>query len=406
MSRILPKLRDGLDFMPSPVGERPGLLIRDPFQYSDAILIVPPLLAQGLSFFNGEETELDLQAYLSKLTGQIIPGDVVSSMVSALTGNGFVEGPEFEERRNRRRDEFASSPIRLAAHAGTAYPDDGESLTGLLSDKMGHLNGQERSQRIGIAAPHISPEGGWECYSAAYGRLTEDLKGRTFVILGTSHYGTPERFGLTRKPFATPLGNVEVDTSMVTWLEGRAGDSIVTEDYCHSIEHSIEFQAVFLRHMMGSDIKILPILCGPFARCFATGEAPEQDDSLHRFFDALGELADTNRDRLFWVLGIDLSHIGPRYGDQRPVEAFEGEMSPIESDDRECLARVDAGDAAGFFDLMLEKQDRLKWCGFSPLYTWLKAMPEARAQLVKYDQWNIDQTSVVSFAALEFTRDM
>ena len=59
---------------------------------------------------------------------------------------------------------------------------------------------------------------------------------------------------------------------------------------------------------------------------------------------------------------------------------------------------------AGFFDLMLEKQDRLKWCGFSPLYTWLKAMPEARAQLVKYDQWNIDQTSVVSFAALEFTR--
>jgi hypothetical protein len=246
MSKTLPKLRDGLDFMPSPVGERPGLLIRDPFQYSDAILIVPPLLAQGLSFFNGEETELDLQAYLSKLTGQIIPGDVVSSMVNALTSNGFVEGPEFKERRNRRRDEFASSPIRLAAHAGTAYPDDGESLTGLLSDKIGQLNGQERTARIGIAAPHISPEGGWDCYAAAYSWLTDDVQGRTFVILGTSHYGTPERFGLTRKPFATPLGNVEVDTSMVTWLEGRAGDSIVTEDYCHSIEHSIEFQAVFL----------------------------------------------------------------------------------------------------------------------------------------------------------------
>ncbi len=289
-------------------------------------------------------------------------------------------------------------------HAGTAYPDDKESLTGLLSDKLGSLNGHARNSRIGIAAPHISPEGGWECYAAAYGLLTEDLQERTVVILGTSHYGTPERFGLTRKPFATPLGNLEVDVPLVNWLEERASGSIVTEDYCHSIEHSIEFQAVFLRHLLGSNIKILPILCGPIARSFETGEAPERDDSLHRFFDALGELADRNRDRLFWLLGIDLSHIGPRYGDRSPVEAFEGEMSSIENDDRECLARIEESDASGFFEMMLEKQDRLKWCGFSPLYTWLKAVPEARAKLVKYDQWNIDQSSVVSFAALEFTR--
>ncbi len=114
MSNILPKLRDGLDFMPSPVGDRPGLLIRDPFQYSDSILIIPPLLVHGLSFFNGEETELDLQAYLSRLTGEIIPGDVVASMVKALSDNGFVDGPEFEERRNRRHEEFASASTRLA----------------------------------------------------------------------------------------------------------------------------------------------------------------------------------------------------------------------------------------------------------------------------------------------------
>ena len=30
-------------------------------------------------------------------------------------------------------------------------------------------------------------------------------------MLGTSHYGTPERFGLTRKPYATPFGPAGTD---------------------------------------------------------------------------------------------------------------------------------------------------------------------------------------------------
>ena len=58
----------------------------------------------------------------------------------------------------------------------------------------------------GIAAPHVSPEGGWNSYQAAYGALAPEYKDRTFVVLGTSHYGQPERFGMTRKPFVTPLG--------------------------------------------------------------------------------------------------------------------------------------------------------------------------------------------------------
>ena len=39
---ILPKLRVDLDIMLSPVTDRPGLLIRDRFRYSDTTLIIPP----------------------------------------------------------------------------------------------------------------------------------------------------------------------------------------------------------------------------------------------------------------------------------------------------------------------------------------------------------------------------
>ena len=50
---MLPRLRSTLDFMPSPLENKPGLLIRDPFQFSDATLIIPPPLIECLEFFDG-----------------------------------------------------------------------------------------------------------------------------------------------------------------------------------------------------------------------------------------------------------------------------------------------------------------------------------------------------------------
>ncbi len=95
---------------------------------------------------------------------------------------------------------------------------------------------------------------------------SEQLQDKTVILLGTSHYGQPERFGLTRKPFVTPLGTLQPETEMINWLTAHAGDAIVQEDYCHAIEHSLEFQCIFLQQMLGSGFKIVPILCGPFAQ--------------------------------------------------------------------------------------------------------------------------------------------
>ena len=55
--------------------------------------------------------------------------------------------------------------------------------------------------------------------------LPADLGERTFVILGTSHYGEPDRFGLTRKPFATPFGATTTDARLVNELARAAGDA-------------------------------------------------------------------------------------------------------------------------------------------------------------------------------------
>jgi AmmeMemoRadiSam system protein B len=405
LAQPLDRLRHNLDFMPSPVPDRPGLLIRDPYRYSDVTLIIPPLLVQAMQCFDGRQTELDLQATLAQLTGEPDVSGLVKHLIETLSHSGFLDDENFAAMKQARQREFGDAPKRTAVHAGGAYPDDVDALRSTLDGYMGRRQtGTHADGLVGIAAPHVSPEGGWQSYQAAYRMMGPAYKHRTFVVLGTSHYGEPERFGLTRKPFVTPLGESTVDLALVDWLEQKAAAAIQMEDYCHAVEHSIEFQVLFLQHVYGPDIRILPILCGPYARSLYGGGRPEDDESVRRFLDTLGEMASRDNDKLFWVLGIDMAHIGRRYGDDFGVRAGEGEMIEVTARDRGRIARVTAGDPYGFWNLVQEKRDDLKWCGSSPLYTFLKAVPQARGDLLHYEQWNIDEQSVVSFAGMAFNK--
>jgi AmmeMemoRadiSam system protein B len=234
--------------------------------------------------------------------------------------------------------------------------------------------------------------------------LGPQYRDRTFVILGTSHYGEPETFGLTRKNFATPLGAARSDHALVDRLESQGGNSVRMEDYCHSFEHTIEFQVVFLQHAVAPDVRIVPILCGSFVRSLMTGKLPEDDEEVQRFLEALRELNESEGDRLFWILGVDMAHMGARYGDPFQAAANTGLMNEVQERDQARIDRINAADAAGFWELVRPNSDDLKWCGSSPFYSFLKAAPRARGELLSYEQWNIDERSVVSFAGMAFAR--
>ena len=406
MAQALPRFRTGLDFLPSPAADRPGLFIRDPYRYSDAMLIVPPALVECLRCFDGSQTDLDLRSLLVRVTGDLQVGELERHLVDTLSSAGFLEDEAFARMKETRQREFAAAPKREPAHAGSAYPLEIADLRQTMARYMDGVAGRPRdtARLFGIAAPHVSPEGGWQSYRAAYRLLGPAFKDRTFVILATSHYGEPERFGLTRKPFVTPLGETATDTALVDWLAAHGGPAVHMEDYCHSFEHTVELQVIFLQHIYGPDIRILPILCGQFATSLYLGGAPEEDDDVKRFLESLGEMAAREGDRLFWVLGIDMAHMGARYQDPFPAHASKGIMADVAERDRERIERVLASDGGGFWSLVQEKQDDLKWCGSSPLYTFLKALPGARGELLRYEQWNIDPQSVVSFAGIAFNK--
>lgn len=391
--------------MPSPAEDHPGLFIRDPYKFSDAMLIIPPVLVECLQNFDGEHTDLDLRASLVRVTKSLDVSEIEQHLIEALSSAGFLEDAVFEAMQRQRRSEFAASPVREPAHAGSAYPAEPEELRETMLRYMtGAPAGRSDGNLVGIAAPHVSPEGGWESYRAAYGVLGPEYREKTCVILATSHYGTPERFGLTRKNFSTPLGDAVADLRLVDWLEERGGPAVEMEDYCFSFEHTVEFQVVFLQHMLGPGVKILPVLCGPFAHSIYEGGNPEDDDGVKRFFEALGELHDREGDRLVWVLGVDMAHMGARYGDRFQAIANEGRMAEVGLRDERRMERINAGDPGGFWDLVRDNRDDLKWCGSAPFYTFLKAVPKLRGEVLNYEQWNIDEQSVVSFAGMAFTK--
>lgn len=405
MAQRLPRLRPALDFFPSQAADRPGLLIRDPYRYTDAVLIVPPALIECLRCFDGRQTELDLRSVLVRLTGDLQVGQLERHLVETLSAAGFLEDDAFVRLKEAREKDFAGTPKREPAHAGSAYPLEITDLRQTMTRYMDGAGGRPAPERLlGLAAPHVSPEGGWRSYRAAYQTLTPELRDRTFVILATSHYGEPERFGLTRKTFVTPMGETATDTELVDRLSARGGPAALMEDYCHSFEHTVELQVIFLQHIYGPDIRILPVLCGQFAASLYVGGAPEENDGVRQFIEALGEMAAREGDRLFWVLGIDMAHMGARYHDDFAARADRGVMAEVAERDRRRIERVLASDGDGFWGLVQEKQDDLKWCGSAPLYTFLKALPGARGELLRYEQWNIDPQSVVSFAGMAFSK--
>ena len=400
---MLARLRRDLDLMPSPVEDRPGLLMRDPFHYSDATLIVPPELVHCLEFFDGEKSELDLRQYLVQSSGQLDVNGLVDHLQQTLSRAGFLEDDTFGQIKEKRESDFKAAPVREPAHAGSGYPDDAAELSATFSE---YLRGTSLPREPGrtvraIAAPHVSPFGGVETYRAAYSALSSDDAEKTFIVLGTSHYGQPDRLGLTRKPFVTPLGETLIDLGLVARLE-REAPGAIAEDYCHAVEHSIEFQVVFLQHLFGPRIKIVPILCGSYARSLYLGGKPEDDDQVRRALGVLGEIAAKESANVRWVLGVDMAHMGARYGDRFEARAEQGEMGRVRERDLTRIASIEAGDARGFWEQVQENRDDLKWCGSAPIYTFLKAVPEARGRLLHYHQWNIDEQSVVSFGALDF----
>jgi len=119
------------------------------------------------------------------------------------------------------------------------------------------------------------------------------------------------------------------------------------------------------------------------------------------FLDALRSMVAGSQKRICFISGVDLSHMGPQFGDSNPVDQFS--RSDVEEEDLAILRKLEGFDAEGFFRLLEKDGNGRRICGFPAIYVHLRTMEASRAEILKYDQGPTpDGQSVVSFAAMAF----
>jgi len=384
-------------------------VLEDPLGLFENPFLIPiDGFLQVVRHFDGRTSLPEIQARVRRETGQLVATAELERLVGELDEAMVIDGPTFRAFR----DDFARQPVRPPALAGRSYAASAPALRAQLDRFFAGPGGagapapervKEDGRLRGVLSPHIDYLRGGPVYTWAYRELVEKSDADVFVILGVAHQPCAHRFALTRKDFDTPLGVVRTDRAFVDKIAEHAGAHLFDDELAHRTEHSIEFQAVFLKHLLGRrrDFSIVPILVGSFHDLMESGVEPIEVPEVRQFVEALRGAEAASGKAVAYIGGIDLSHVGPEFGDTEPVGVET--LDRVRGFDRAMLGRAEDADPAGWFATAAEVDNRWRVCGLAATYTMLHAMGPTRGRLLRYDQ-AVDERGAccVSFASLAF----
>ena len=387
--------------------------MRDPADPRITPIVVSDGAIDVLAMLDGRRTLRELAIALS-LRGASFSESQLRGFLQRLDEAGFLEGPRANDWFEQRRATFLAQPLRPAIHAGGAYAGDPSDLASMLAagylhtDGPGSLPGPRGSSPVrGVIAPHVDLHRGAPTYSWAYKALAEAEPAELYVILGTCHTPVLGHFAATRKAYDTPLGPVPTDAPFLEALQRNWGSDLFAGEFSHAGEHSIEFQAVYLRSLALAGEQrapIVPILCDSLHSMVPDGKTPRDVPLVASFVDALARTLREDGRRVTLIAAVDLAHVGQRFGDQWGVDAAH--QLRVGAADDELLKLVLAANTDGYYAHVMADHDARRICGFTPIYL-LTALMEAerrQGELLRYTQWvDTDMSSSVTFASAVFS---
>jgi AmmeMemoRadiSam system protein B len=409
-----PRLRP-IEVIPVQEAGRRTFWLRDPSDPSLQPLAVSDGAIQVLTLLDGQRTIGELAAAL-QLRGASLGRSQIEGFLTRLDEAGYLEGPRATHHFAQRRAAFVALPLRPAAHAGGAYAATAPSLTAQLAAGYTHADGPGALPRArsvdaqplrAVIAPHVDLHRGAPTYSWAYKALAEAAPADLYVILGTCHTPIPGHFAATHKAYDTPLGPVAADNRFLDALARAWGRDLYEGEFSHSGEHSIEFQAVYLRSLglAGEGAApIVPILCDSLHSIVPFGRSPKEVGLVTSFLGALERIMREDGRRITLLAAVDLAHVGTRFGDQWQVDPRH--QQEVGAADRELLSLVAGADADGFYAHVMRDRDARRICGFTPIYllTALMQTESHRGEVLRYTQWvDADLSSSVTFCSAVFS---
>jgi MEMO1 family protein len=409
-----PRLRP-LVLMPFVDKDRELLLVSDPLGVIPGQPVLGAEALGILQLLDGSVSVNEITAALMRESKDIRMGHMVREFIRQLDDLLMLESPRFHEAWRALREAYHPLEVRHAALEGHSYPAErgaleafldssfsqAEQLRAAAGDPVVAANARPRA----LLAPHLDPHRAGATIARAYLELgpEQDAPLRV-VVLGTGHALQGDRFGLTRKHYQTPLGTLECDTAFVDTVAAALGEDPYHAELAHRDEHSIEFQALYLQRRLGTrPVKIVPILCGGFGALLDQGITAREDEQVERFVAAMRDAERKHGGATVYVGAIDLSHVGPRFGDPKLDERTRAE---VEEKDRAALAAAQRGDAEGWFQAIAGHDDSTRNCGFAPTYLVLRMCgtpageASAPGRLLRYQQSDEPDGSMVSTAAM------
>jgi AmmeMemoRadiSam system protein B len=397
-----PKIREDLEFFPAQSAGRMVIVVHDRLGLVEKGKGISPELYQAMTMLDGTRSIRDLQIELIRRQGgRLISIEEVDALLARLDSSYLLDSQRYRGAKNEIVSNFSAQKIRYCSHAGVSYPKQEEELTRRLETILAtqQVPSLPHDKITALVAPHIDLEAGKRLYSSAY-RAVEGVAAKRLIIIGVGHSMGEQMFSLTKKAFETPLGRVATDQEIVRELMKAGGGVVSTDDSAHRDEHSIEFQLIFMQHILREgSFTIVPILCG-FLRGCLPDYSRETYQSEAR--DLLRILADAARDEgTILIAGVDLSHVGPKFGHDMPASFI---IDQSERHDRQLLDFLCARNADGFWSESRRIEDKFNVCGFSALACLLETLPPSQGHLLGYEIFREDSTrSAVSFAAAIFT---
>jgi AmmeMemoRadiSam system protein B len=398
--RLLPNLSV------APAG-RPGMfVVWDPLRVAAVELRLTATELDCLRLLDGHRTLDDIHAATGRRGAREIPRDMLRRLVAQLDEALLLDGPRYRARYR----EVAAHPVRPPSCLGT-YPADPAALMRSMERLFTGLGGSGLPGRrrpdsafCGVLAPHIDYGRGGPSYTWAFKELFERTTASLFVIVGTSHYSR-HRFTLTRKNFATPFGVAVTDQSCIDRIVAHYGEGLFDDElHAHLPEHSIELEVVFLQYLHRErPFRIVPLVVGSFLDRVLDRSQPRDAADIRRMIAALRAMEREVDEPVCYVISGDLAHIGPKFGDPRPVCAAQ--LTRSRTHDQALLERSAAIDPGGYFDVVAAEGDSHRICGLPPTYTTLEALRPSSGRVLHYQQWTDPRgAESVSFASMAFYR--
>ncbi|HEY6868080.1 MAG TPA: AmmeMemoRadiSam system protein B, partial [Candidatus Eisenbacteria bacterium] len=321
-----PKLRP-LILMPASDGERELLLVTDPLGVIPGQPVLSLEALALLQLLDGSVSIADLSAALMRESKDLRMANVVRDFVAELDRLLMLDSPRFEAAYRELRASYHQLEIRPAVCETRSYPAEPAELVRFLDGHVAEAARLRAAANEPVAAkdalpralfvPHLDPRRAGPAIARAYLELgAEPPAPLRVIVFGTGHSLLDDLYALTRKHFETPLGKVPCDTALVDALAARLGEGAWHGELAHRDEHSIEFQALYLKHRLGErPFTIVPILCGGFHALLDAGRTPRETPGFEALIAAVRETAAGHPGPTLYVAGVDLSHVGPRFGD-------------------------------------------------------------------------------------------